>query len=95
MEKTIKEKLFTTEELQQLRDSLPGKYYPEFEKQWKRAFKTEKPPIRQNVYSVLSGQSDNDKVLSILITMVEERKRLKEQMNQVVNGIKQEASAAN
>jgi hypothetical protein len=95
MEKTATKKLFTNEELQSLRESLPGKYYPEFQKLWKKTFKGEEPPIRQVVYSVLSGLSENDKALSVLIAMVEERNKLKAHMNNVVNGVQYQASSAN
>lgn len=94
IQKNTKEKLFTVEELQQLRDSLPGMYYPEFRKLWKKTYPKEEVPIRQTIYLLLQGKTDNDKALALLIAIVEERRKLKQHMNNVVNGFKQEAATA-
>ena len=94
MEKNEK-KLFSDEELQNLKNALPGQYYPQFSKLWKARFKNENPPIRQSVYATLAGLSENDKILQVLIQVVEERNKLRAQLREVVNGHKQEAQAAN
>jgi hypothetical protein len=88
-------KMFQMEELEALKNALPGKYYQKFRKIWGETHKKDKCPMRQNVYSVLSGASENDKIIEVLILIVQERKQLKEKLLNVTTNVRQpEATAA-
>lgn len=87
-------RLFDAEELQKIRAALPGQYYKSFCKIWKAKYKSE-PPIRQSLYAVLNGASENDQMISVLIQVINERNELKNKLMQAIHGSKQEAAAAN
>lgn len=98
MQENIKKEngeFFTADELKDLRAALPGKYYKPFVSIWKSKYPKTQAPIRQNVYSVLLGSSENDQIIEVLIKIVEERNKLKKQLKQAIHGSEQEAPAAN
>ena len=86
-------KLFDTDELAKIRAALPGQYYKSFCRIWKAKFKSD-PPIRQALYAVLNGASENDQMISVLIEVINERNILKNKLMAAIDGTKQEAQAA-
>ena len=98
MENQLKneKRLFTTLDLELLKNALPGHYKREFDKIWVATYKGIKPPIRQNVYAVLNGISENDRILTVLIAVVEKRNDLRAKLQNATSGAKRlEATAAN
>jgi hypothetical protein len=78
-EKTTK--MFTESDLTNLRNALPGKYYPEFQSTWvKNHGNKTKCPSKQNVSMVANGHFENDKILEVLIELVEKRNELKQRL---------------
>ena len=70
--------------LERLRASLPKHYYEGFKKEFEDRFVknklAKKAPVRMLVYLVLHGKSENDKILEILIQIVEKRTELKRKL---------------
>jgi len=85
------DKLFDQNDLETLKKQLPGKYYHHFERIWKEKFPGKKAPIRQSVYAVLSGTTENDDVIEVLTELAQRRKDLKTKLKKL-NAEEQEAS---
>jgi hypothetical protein len=87
-------KMFGETDFANLRNALPGKYYPDFVNVWANKYgKKAKCPSKQHVYVVLSGKSDNDKILEILIELVEKRNELKEKLNSATRHVREPETA--
>jgi hypothetical protein len=93
MEK-IEKKLFSEEVLKDLKNSLPGKYYGAFLKIWEKKYPKTKAPIRQVVYSVLNGISENDKVIEVLTELVDQRNKLRDRLIQATSHDQRHKAAA-
>jgi len=78
-------KMFGELELTNLQNLIPGKYYIDFQRIWNIKHKSIKCPNRQNVYGVLHGKSENDKILEVLIEIVKERKELWKELKSVTS----------
>ncbi|TDQ18615.1 hypothetical protein DFQ04_0420 [Algoriphagus boseongensis] len=74
------EKFFTIPLLRHLKNQLPKHYYKQFKGEWGIRHKKEPAPSRQLVYAVLNGNCDNDKIIEILIWVVEKRMELKKRL---------------
>lgn len=95
MEKNEK-KLFSEEVLTNLKNSLPGHHYRHFKAYWAKRFGKAPVPTRQVVYHVLNGLSENDKVLQVLIDIVDDRNKLRDKIIQVTSYDRQQkAETAN
>lgn len=92
----MEKKLFSEEILENLKNSLPGHHYKHFKLYWAKRFGKAQAPTRQVVYHVLSGLSENDQVLQVLIDIVEDRNKLRDKIIEVTSyDRKQKAEAAN
>jgi hypothetical protein len=70
-------KLFTAKDLEELKNALPGHYKRAFDKIWESTQPETELPKRQNVYAVLNGVCENDKILTVLVAVVENRNELR------------------
>lgn len=84
---------FSNTELEKLKGALPGRYYKSFKAIWARRYKSKDAPSTQNISAILKGKAENDAILGVLVELVEERKVLKERLNQVTRVAEQETAA--
>lgn len=91
MQKTMnnERKMFSNEDLEKLKNCLPGHYYRHFKTMWGKTFKAERVPPRQTVYAVITGVCENDKILDVLIEVVNQRNALRSKLLQATDYAKE------
>lgn len=88
------ERLIDDSLLERLRANLPKHYYKDFSKEFTNEYiktkQAKKVPTRMLVYYFLNGKSENDKILEILIQIVEKRTELKRKLETTIKNAEEQ-----